>query len=73
LRQLADIFFASVLLGYSVLAILRPVVILRWAKRAHPELPEDDETMWWIPRLIGVVGVGVAGFFLVMIVRSFSS
>jgi hypothetical protein len=56
-----------------VLAILRPVAIVRWAKRAHPDLPEDDETVLRIARLVGVGALGVAVFFLVIIVRSLSS
>ena len=61
------------LLGGAVLAIVRPVVIVHWAKRAHPELPEDDETILWIARLIGVGILGIAVFFLVIVIRSFSS
>lgn len=72
MRHLTDVVFASLVLGVAVLAILRPVVIVRWAKRAHPDLPEDDETILWIARLVGVGGLGVAVFFLVIIVRSFS-
>ena len=73
MRHLADVLFAMLLLGGAVLAILRPVVIVQWAKRAHPELPEDDETILWIARLIGVGILGIAVFFLVIVVRSFSS
>lgn len=73
MRHLTDVVFAALVLGVAVLAILRPVVIVRWAKRAHPNLPEDDETILWIARLVGVGGLGVAVFFLVIIVRSFSS
>jgi len=72
LRHLADVLFAMLLLGGAVLAVLRPVVIVRWAKRAYPDLPEDDETILWIARLVGVGGLGVGLFFLVIIVRSFS-
>jgi hypothetical protein len=72
MRHLTDVVFAVLVLGVAVLAILRPVVIVRWAKRAHPDLPEDDETILWIARLVGVGGLGVAAFFLVIIVRSFS-
>ena len=72
MRHLTDVAFAALVLGVAVLAILRPVVIVRWAKRAHPDLPEDDETILWIARLVGVGGLGVAAFFLVIIVRSFS-
>ncbi len=72
MRHLTDVVLAALVLGVAVLAILRPVVIVRWAKRAHPDLPEDDETILWIARLVGVGGLGVAVFFLVIIVRSFS-
>jgi hypothetical protein len=72
LRHLTDVVLAALVLGVAVLAVLRPVVIVRWAKRAHPDLPEDDETILWIARLVGVGGLGVGLFFLVIIVRSFS-
>jgi hypothetical protein len=73
LRHLTDVVFAALVLGVAVLAIFRPVVIVRWAKRAHPDLPEDDETILRITRLIGVAGLGVALFFLLIMIRSFSS
>lgn len=72
MRHLTDVVLAALVLGVAVLAVLRPVVIVRWAKRAHPDLPEDDETILWIARLVGVGGLGVGLFFLVIIVRSFS-
>ena len=73
LRQIADAIFPVLMLVGAVLAILRPVVIVRWAKRAHPDLPEDDERVLWIARLIGVGILGIGGFILMIIVRSFSS
>jgi hypothetical protein len=73
LGHLTDVVLAALVLGVAVLAILRPVVIVRWAKRAHPDLPEDDETILWIARLVGVGGLGVGLFFLVIVVRSFSN
>ncbi len=73
MRHLTDVVLAAVVLGGAVLAIFRPVVIVRWAKRAHPDLPEDDETILWIARLMGVGGLGVALFLLVIVVRSFSN
>jgi hypothetical protein len=73
LRHLTDVVLAASVLGGAVLAILRPVVIVRWAKRAHPDLPEDDERVLWIARLIGVGLLGIGGFILMIIVRSFSS
>jgi hypothetical protein len=72
LGHLTDVLFPVLMLGGAALAIFRPVVIVRWAKRAHPDLPEDDETILWIARLIGVGILGIAMFILVIIVRSFS-
>jgi uncharacterized membrane protein YidH (DUF202 family) len=73
LRHLTDIVFAACLISVAVLAILHPVVIVRWAKRAHPELREDDQTVLRIARFVGVGALGVAVFFLVIIVRSLTS
>jgi hypothetical protein len=73
LRQIADAIFPILMLVGAVLAIFRPVVIVRWAKRAHPDLPEDDERVLWIARFIGVGLLGIGGFILMIIVRSFSS
>ena len=73
LGQIADVVFPILMVGGALLAILRPVVIVRWAKRAHPDLPEDDERVLWIARLIGVGLLGIGGFILMIIVRSFSS
>jgi len=70
LRHLADLIFAGVTTGVAILAIVRPVVILRWAKRAHPELGEDDKAALLVARLVGIGGLGVALFFLVIILRS---
>ena len=71
--QTADIVFPILMVVGAVFAILRPVVVVRWAKRAHPDLPEDDERILWIARLIGVGLLGIGGFILMIIVRSFSS
>lgn len=73
MKHLTDVVIAAFVLSVAVLAILRPVVIVRWAKRAHPDLPEDDGTTLWIARLIGVGGLGIAVFFWVIIIRSLSS
>ena len=73
MRHLADVVLAALVLGVALLAILRPVVIVRWAKRAYPDLPEDDDMVLWIARLVGVGGLGVALFFMVIVVRSFRS
>lgn len=72
LRQIADAIFPILMLVGAVLAIFRPVAIVRWAKRAHPDLAEDDERVLWIARLIGVGLLGIGGFILMVIVGSFS-
>jgi uncharacterized membrane protein len=43
-------------------AIMFPPGIIGWAKAAHPELDPWDESMWWIPRLVG------SGFIAISIV-----
>ena len=73
MRQVADALIPILMVLGALLAIFRPVVILRWAKRAHPDLPEDDERVLWIARLIGVGLFGIGGFILIVIVRSFSN
>jgi hypothetical protein len=72
LRHVADVGFALALIGVAVVAIIRPVVILRWAKRAHPGLAEDDRAALWVARLVGIGGLGVALFFSLIVLRSLS-
>lgn len=71
--QIADVVFPILIVVGAVFAIVRPVVIVRWAKLAHPDLPEDDERVLWIARLIGLGLLGVGGFILMIIVHSLSS
>lgn len=73
MSHLADLLFAALMLGITTLAVLRPDVIVRWAKRAHPDIPEDDERILWITRLIGIVGLGAAVLLSVVIFRSLSN
>jgi hypothetical protein len=73
LRHLTDVILVALVLCVAVLAILRPVTILRWAKRAHPDLQEDDNRILWVARIVGLGGLGVAIAFLVIVVRSFSN
>ena len=69
MRHVADVLFAAVLLTIAVIAIVRPVVIVRWARRAHPQLDEDDQSVLWIARLV-IGGLGVTAFFCTVIFRS---
>jgi len=73
MTHITDVIFGIVALGGALLAIFRPVVIVRWAKRAHPELPEDDETALGFTRAIGIGGLCVVIFLWVIIFRSFSN
>jgi hypothetical protein len=70
LGHLADVLFAMAMLGFAILSVVRPAVVLRWARRAHPQIAEDNEAALWIARLVGVAGFAVALFFFVIIVRS---
>jgi hypothetical protein len=70
-RHVADLIFGIAMLSGPLTAIVRPVIIMRWAKRAHSQLAEDDETVLWITRLIGVGGLCIVAFFWLIISRSF--
>ena len=72
MTHLTDIFVAVLIWGVALFSYLRPVIIIGWAKRAHPDISEDDETVLRITRLIGFGILGVATFFSVIVVRSFS-
>ena len=72
-RHITDILFGASLFAVGAVGIFRPVIILRWAKQAHPQIPEDDGTALAIVRLIGLGILAFAGFFLMIIVRSFGS
>ena len=71
MRHLADVLFAMMMFGFAILGIVRPDVILRWVKQAHPEFAGDEAPLLLIIRLIGIGGFGVVLFFSVLIVRSF--
>jgi hypothetical protein len=58
-------------LGFAILGIARPDVILRWAKQAHPEFAGDDAPLLLIIRFVGAGVFGVALFISVIIIRSF--
>lgn len=69
MTNLGDIILVTLLLGVAALGVLRPVIIIRWAKTAHPDIPEDNKTILWIARFIGVGVMGIALFILGIIVR----
>lgn len=71
MRHVADIIFGIAILSFAITGIVRPVIIVRWAKRAHPQLAEDDKIVLLTTRLIGAGGLCVAAFFWLIIIRSF--
>ena len=54
----------------GVCALLFPAVIIRWAKTAHPQLDENDESIWWVSRLIGASFVLFSGALLISVLVS---
>jgi hypothetical protein len=61
------------LMAGGVLAILRPVVIVRWVQRAHPDLPADIGQYLWIVRLIGSGLLAIGGLILMGLLGVFAS
>ncbi len=51
------------MLSVAITGIIRPVIIVRWAKRAHSQLAEDDKFVLWFTRLICVGGLCIVAFF----------
>jgi hypothetical protein len=72
MRHVADVVFGIAMLSFAITAIVRPVIMVRWAKRAHPQLSEDDKIVLGFTRLIGVGGLCVVAFFWLIIIRSFA-
>jgi hypothetical protein len=60
LRLLAPIVVAILLLVVGILGIVRPQVVLGWAKQAHPEFAGDDSPLLLIIRFIGIMAVYIA-------------
>jgi hypothetical protein len=71
LRHLTDSVLVAMVLGGAVLAIVRPGIIVQWARQAHKDIPEGDKTILWIARFVGICGLGVGIFFFIIIIRSF--
>ncbi|MFZ1158326.1 MAG: hypothetical protein WAO10_11130 [Candidatus Sulfotelmatobacter sp.] len=71
MRHVAEVLFATMMFAFAILGIVRPDVVLRSVKQAHPEFAGDDAPLLLIVRLIGVGGFGVVVFFSVLIIRSF--
>ena len=64
--------FPLLLISFAVVgawSILYPQGALGWAKTAHPKLDVEDESLWWIPRLIGACFLGMVLVIAVLILR----
>jgi len=63
MRHAFDLIFGTALLVGALTALVRPVVIVRWAKRAHSQLREDDNAALWTARPMGIGGLLISAFF----------
>ena len=70
MERVVDVFVAVMMVGICALIIVRPVVVLQWARRAYPQIAEDDANALSIVRLVGVGGLFVTGFFLLVVLQS---
>jgi hypothetical protein len=68
-RHGADLIFGIAMLSGAVIAIVRPDIIIRWAKRAHSQLAEDDEIV--LPGSSAWEGCVSWAFFWLIMIPSF--
>ena len=59
--------------GLSTLCIVRPEVVIGWAKRAHPEYAGDGSEIVWVVKLIGGGGFFIGLYIVALIVRAILS
>lgn len=71
MRHVIDVLFVLAFFGLGILGVMRPHVIIEWAKRAHPQLTVDDKAVLLLARLIGAGIFCFAVFFAMIILRSF--
>ncbi len=71
MRHVVDVLFVVIFFSFSFLGILRPSIVVGWAKSAHPEFIGDETPLLFITRIIGFVGLAVSIFFAIIIFRSF--
>jgi hypothetical protein len=69
-RNTEDMLFGAMLSSVAIIGIARPVVIIRWAQRAHPQIEEDDQFVLSLARFIGIIGSCVMLFYWVLFIRS---
>ena len=53
MRDPVGIAFTALFVAVSLAVILRPIVVLRWVTRMHPEVAEDGSHLKFV-RFIGV-------------------
>ena len=54
------------LVAAGLWALLYPAGMLGWAKTAYPEIDPSDQSLWWLPRLIGACFLAGSGCAAVM-------
>lgn len=60
-----DIVLAAAMIAVGIAALIRPIIPLDWAKRAHPDLPLDNAFLLAMTRVIGGVLLFMGLVFLV--------
>ncbi len=71
MRHFVDVVMGLFFLGITTMCVIRPAVMARWVKQAHPNVDENDKTLLRFIRFIGAVGLGMSVFFSIVIIRSF--
>ena len=65
-----DVVMGLFFLGITTMCVIRPAVMARWVKQAHPNVDKNDKTLLWFIRFIAV-GLGMSFVFSMVIIRSF--
>lgn len=66
--KMADILPCLCFFAVGVWSVMFPAGPVGWAKMAHKDLYPNDESLWWISRLVGTGLVAFSLFWAVMIV-----
>ena len=73
MSHLGPIIAAAMMSIGAILGIVRPEIILDWAKQAHPGFRGDGAPLLSIVRWIGIGGLVIVMLFVAIIARSFWS
>lgn len=71
MRHVADVVIVLGWIGLAMVCVFRPVIMARWVKQAHPNLDENDRTVLWFIRILGVGNLALSVALSVVIIRSF--